>query len=150
MKYECELAQEKLSWNKTFRVVFMIVFSAFNIVIFVIQFLYIVTPSPAHGGDSNTKLMLTYRWLIAIIGIILFVIDLYMTYLFIRIMMKYIELMYDNEKERKGLLIIPCFFAILMVVRGISENLFRTGSEIIYLCNGKKIDIQVSLESVSK
>jgi len=64
-----------------------------------------------------------------------------------RIMMKYIELMYDNEKERKGLLIIPGFFAILMIVRGVSENLFRTGSEIIFVLNGKRIDILVSFES---
>jgi len=86
MDYECELAQGKLSKNKTFRVAFMVIFSAFNVFIFAIQYVYITTPSPKHGGDSDLSTMEMYRCLISIIGIILFIIDLYMTYLFIRIM----------------------------------------------------------------
>ena len=135
MDYESELAQDKLTRNKTFRAVFMIIFSAFNLCIFGIQYAYIMIPSLKHGGSDGDTLTL-YRSLISTFGIILFIIDVYMTCLFIRITQKFIELMIEKETERKNVIIVPGFFAVLLLVRGVSENLFRTGSQIVYMLNG--------------
>lgn len=79
--------------------------------------------------------MLYLRWLISIIGLILFFIDVYMSYIVIKTSMKYIELMVDvdDESQRKKLRIYPYFFAVLMILRGVSENVFRTGSELVYI-----------------
>lgn len=39
----------------------------------------------------------------------------------------------EHEKERKKLKVYPYIFALLMLLRGISENVFRTGSEIVIM-----------------
>lgn len=56
-----------------------------------------------------------------------------MTMLFLKIMGKYCELMVDDEHmdKRKKLRFFPLPFAFLMIARGVSENIFRTGSELV-------------------
>ena len=62
-------------------------------------------------------------------------------------MMKYIELMHHDETKRKKLKYLQMVFSFLMIMRGVSENILRTGSEIIYVMLQDKIDIEVSIES---
>lgn len=128
MQKEFIIASEKIKWNKQFRKIFLVIFSSLNCLIFVIQLLYIYTKSDSYGGINNDGKIEFYRCMISIIGMSLFLIDCYMTYLYIKTMMKYIELMHHDENKRRKLKYLQILFSFLMIMRGVSENIIRTGS----------------------
>jgi hypothetical protein len=90
--------------------------------------LYIYTKGDSYGGHNNNAKIEVYRCLISAIGISLFLIDCFMTYVYIKTMMKYIELMHNDESKRKKLKWLQVLFSFLMIMRGVSENIIRTGS----------------------
>ena len=53
MEFECEQAEERIKWNKSFRIIFIVTFTALNFGIFAIQAQFINTPSKDHGGEPS-------------------------------------------------------------------------------------------------
>ena len=87
--------------------------------------------------------------MICAIGILLFLVDTYMIKLYMDTVGRFIDLLY-SKKERYQMhvfmkIVAKWLFSLIMLIRAISENVFRTGSKLILLILG---DIDLSIHSV--
>ena len=85
------------------------------------------------------------------IGILLFLVDTYMIKLYMDTVGRFIDLLY-SKKERYQMhvfmkIVAKWLFSLIMLIRAISENVFRTGSKLIHLILG---DIDLSSKSVDQ
>lgn len=87
-------ANTRLDRNKSFRIRFLWCFITLNLSIFTVQICYI----QIYDQPSILQIL---EIAIMILGSLLFIIDMYMIFLFIITMNKFIELIYDKEKTSK-------------------------------------------------
>ena len=133
LMHHINLAKDKIKRNSKFKNCFLIWFSGLNFCLFGAQVMFI---SMFQNEMEETK------YVIAAIGTILVVMNMYMAYKFVRTLKRFISLL-DNGSDMKCFnqfrFLLLYLSAILFVLRAISANIFRAGSKILQLLSGGEL-----------
>lgn len=111
------------------------VFATSNLAMFVIQILYL-TVAPEKEGHV--------RMAITVLTTCLFLVDAAMIVVFLLTTFKFTALLDPEGKQNRVRILQRCFLLLVatwMMVRGASENLFRTGSLMLDWFDGDSLDI---------